>query len=142
MIWPAQILVIACESKDRAKLLKTLQTCASHVFCYTTLLEAQSFLSGHDVDAIFAELQMPDGDFQALSKEVEHFQPGVPIVALARSLDFDSSSAASLAFDFLPLPSSGSEIKRVIWSALDEVFTKMRLEPVATEEEESIISAG
>jgi DNA-binding NtrC family response regulator len=144
MIWPAQVLVIAQESKGREKLQRILQTTISHVFCYTTLLEAQSFLSGHDVDAIFAELRMPDGDFQDLIKEVEHFQPGVPIVALGQPLDLDSnaSSAAFGAFNFLPLLASGSEIKRIIWSALDASFTRFRPLPVATEEEGSIISRG
>jgi DNA-binding NtrC family response regulator len=142
MIWPAQVLVVARESKDRDALKKTLAESGSHVFCYATLLEAESFLSGQRVNAIFAEEQLPDGNFQALRTEVEHFQQGVPIVALTRNMDWDSylASMASGAFDCLSLPASTLEIKRVLWSALNAFSTEPRPEHVASGAAESVIS--
>ena len=142
MIWPAQILVVARECKDRDALKKTLAASGTHVFCYATLLEAESFLSGQRVNAIFAEEQLPDGDFQTLRAEVEHFQQGVPIVALTRNIDWDSyvASMASGAFDCLSLPASTLEIKRVLWSALNAFSTEPRPEHVASGAAESVIS--
>jgi len=142
MIWPAQVLVVARESNDRDALQKTLVASGTHVFCYATLLEAESFLSGQRVNSIFAEEQLPDGDFQALRTEVEHFQQGVPIVALARNMDWDSylASMASGAFDCLSLPASTLEIKRVLWSALNAFYTEPRRESVASGAAESVLS--
>ena len=51
MSWPTQVLVIACESENRTKLEKILAECGCQVFCYATLLEALSFLSGQSVEA-------------------------------------------------------------------------------------------
>jgi DNA-binding NtrC family response regulator len=142
MIWPAQVLVVAKESKDRDALQKTLVASGAQVFCYATLLEAESFLSGQRVNAIFAEEKLPDGDFQALRTEVEHFQQGVPIIALARNMDWDSylANMASGAFDCLSLPTSTLEIKRVLWSALNAFSTEPRREHVASRAAESVLS--
>jgi DNA-binding NtrC family response regulator len=138
MSWPAQVLVIACESENRTKLEKILAECGCQVFCYATLLEAQSFLSGQSVEAIFAEMKFPDGDFQVLRSEVERFQPGIPIIALSPGSDWDSylAAMASGAFDCLSLPAGGMEIKRVLWSALNAFST----ERVAAGGKESVLS--
>ena len=126
MNWPAQILVIACESENRTKLEKILTECDCQVFCYATLLEALSFLSGQSVEAIFAEMLFPDGDFGSLRSEVDRFQPGIPIIALSRGSDWDSYLAAMAAgaFDCLSLPAGALEIKRVLWSALHAFSTE------------------
>jgi DNA-binding NtrC family response regulator len=144
MMWPPQVVVLASESKDRDALEKTLAAAGAQVFCYATLLEAESFLSGQPVRAIFAEMNLPDGDFQALRAEVEHFQLGVPIIALARKIDWNSYLAmmAFGAFDCLCFPASALEIKRVLWSALNTFSTEIRAEPVATGTVESINSVG
>jgi DNA-binding NtrC family response regulator len=142
MIWPAQVLVIAHESEDRDRLRKVLAASGAQVFCYSTLLEAESFLSGQSVNTIFAEMNLPDGNFQALRTEVEHFQPGVPIVALARDMDWDSylATMAFGAFDCLSFPASALEIKRVLGSALHALSTEHRPESVATRRAEGILS--
>jgi DNA-binding NtrC family response regulator len=142
MIWPPQVLVIARESKDRDALQKTLAAAGSQVFCYATLLEAESFLSGQPVKAIFAEMNLPDGDFQVLRAEVEHFQQGLPIIALARKMDWNSylATMAFGAFDCLSFPASTLEIKRVLWSALNAFPIELRPEPVAIGAAESINS--
>jgi DNA-binding NtrC family response regulator len=142
MIWPAQVLVVARESKERDALQKILVASGAQVFCYATLLEVESFLSGQRASAIFPEEKLPDGDFQALRTEVERFQPGVPIIALARNMDWESYLAgmASGAFDCLSLPASALEIKRVLWSALNAFFTEPRPESVASGATESVLS--
>jgi DNA-binding NtrC family response regulator len=143
MIWPAQVLLVARESDDRDRIQKTLAATGIHVFCYATLLEVQSFLSGQRVNAIFADVQLPDGDFKDLRAEVEHFQQGVPIVALTRDMDWDSylDSLASGAFDCLSVGASALEIKRVLWSALNTFSAEPRPEPVTTRDAESVLSA-
>lgn len=142
MIWPAQVLVVARESKNRDALQKTLVASGAQVLCYATLLEAESFLSGQRVNAIFAEEKLPDEDFQSLRTEVEHFQQAVPIVALARNLDWDSylANMASGAFDCLSMTASTLEIQRVLWSALNEFSTEPRPEHVASGAAESVRS--
>jgi DNA-binding NtrC family response regulator len=144
MIWPAQVLVVAGESNYRDALQKTLVASGTRVYCCATLLEAESFLSGQRVNAIFAEEKLPDGDFQSLRTEVEHFQLAVPIIALARNMDWDSylANMASGAFDCLSLPASTLEIKRVLWSALNAFYTEPRPEHVASGAAESVLSTG
>jgi DNA-binding NtrC family response regulator len=133
MIRPEQVLVIARESEERDKLQKTLAATGVHVFCYATLLETRSFLSGQPVSAIFAEVHLPDGNFQALRADVERYRKGVPLIAMTRNMDWDCylASLASGAFDCLSLPASTLETKRVLWSALQAFSTARQSEPVA-----------
>jgi len=133
MAWPPQILIIARESDQRKKLEKLFITSGVRVFCYSTLLETSSFLSGQPVNAIFAETPLPDGNFQALRVEVERHRKGVPIVLLIRNLDWNSYLAGmgGGAFDCLSLPANTLEAKRVLWSALQAFSSANSQEPVA-----------
>lgn len=133
MVYPAQVLIIAQESGERENLQKIFAASGVRVFCYSTLLEAQSFFSGQPVSAVFAETPLPDGDFQAVRAEVDHFQRGVPIVALARNMDWNIYLArmGAGAFDCLGFPPSSREAKRVLWSALQAFSTVRSQQPVA-----------
>jgi DNA-binding NtrC family response regulator len=133
MSWPAQVLIIAQESGERDKLQKVFNDAGVHAFCYSTLMEAQSFLSGQPVSAIFVEAPLPDGDFRAFRENIEHYQKHLPIVAMIRNMDWNSylSSMGAGAFDCLELPPRAMEAKRVLWSALQECSTAARQEIVA-----------
>jgi DNA-binding NtrC family response regulator len=133
MVWPPQILIIDQESGERDKLQKIFTASGVRVFCYSTLLETESFLSGQPVNAIFAETPLPDGDFRALRAEVERYRKGVPIIVLSRNMDWDQYLAAmgAGAFDCLSLPANTLEAKRVLWSALQAFSTTSSQEPVA-----------
>lgn len=120
MVFPAHVLIIAPESQDRDRLETILLHSGVHVFLSSSLLEAQSFLSGHLVSAVFAQTTLPDGDFRAVLADVARFQQNVPVVALTRSIDWDSylRDMAEGAFDCLTFPVSKLEGQRVLWSAL------------------------
>lgn len=133
MVWPAQVLIVAQESEERDTLQKILSTAGVHPFCCSTWMEAQSFLSGQPVSAVFAEVQLPDGDFRAIRTDADRFQKGVPVIALARNMDWDSylASMGAGAFDCLTLPPNTLEAKRVLWSALQTFSTAQHQEHVA-----------
>jgi DNA-binding NtrC family response regulator len=133
MVWPAQILIVAQESDERDKLQKIFMASGVRVFCYSTLLETESFLSGQPVNAIFVETPLPDGDLQALRAEVERHRKGVPIVVLNRNMDWNSYlvSMGGGAFDCLSLPANTLEAKRVLWSALQAFSATSSQESVA-----------
>ncbi len=133
MVWPPQILIIAQQSDERDKLENIFMASGVHVFCYSTLLETESFLSGQPVNAIFVETPLPDGDFQALRAEVERHRKGVPIVVLTRNMDWNSYLAGmgGGAFDCLSLPANTLEAKRVLWSALQAFSATSGQETVA-----------
>lgn len=130
MTWPAQVLIIAQESDDRDRLQNIFSSAGVRTFCYSTLMEGMSFLSGQPVSAIFVESPLPDGDFKAIHAEVERFQKSVPIVALSRNLDWAGylSAMGAGAFDCLALPPSPLEAKRVLWSALQAFSTATHME--------------
>lgn len=125
MPWPAQILIVAQECPEREKVQRIFQTAGVRTFCCSTLLEAESFLSGHSVSAIFAETVLPDGDFRAVRSVVARSQSGVPIVALTWNMDWNTHLAAmgAGAFDCVSLPSNTMEVKRVLWAALQSFST-------------------
>jgi DNA-binding NtrC family response regulator len=133
MIWPPQVLIVATECSDRDRLQKIFSQCGVHCFCYSTLMEAQPFLSGQPVSAVFAEDRLPDGDLRAILAGVNHFQKDVPIVVLSRHADWDSYIAimAAGAFDCLAFPPGTLEAKRVLWSALQSFSTAQHHQPVA-----------
>ncbi len=143
MLWPAQILVIAHESDDRWRLQKILEAAGTQVFCYSTLLEAQSFLSGQTVDAVFAETNLPDGDFQSVHAEVEHFQPDVPLIALSSKIDWNRSLVAMAdgAFDYITLPVNPIAVNRALSAALSAITSDRHAETVASTPVKSIIRA-
>jgi DNA-binding NtrC family response regulator len=132
MVWPPQVLIIAPESPDRDKLETICWASGAHPFCYSTLLEAQSFLSGQPVNAIFVEDPLPDGDFRTVLADVKREQKNIPVVALTRRVDWDSylCSLTAGAFDCLALPPSTLEARRVLWSALQAFSTARRDELV------------
>ncbi len=120
MVFPAHVLIIAPESQDRDRLETIFLQSGVHVFLSSSLLEAQSFLSGHPVSVVFAQNTLPDSDFRAVLAGVARFQKNVPVVALTRSIDWDSylHGMAEGAFDCLTVPVSKLEGQRVLWSAL------------------------
>ena len=132
MAWPVQVLIVAQESGEREKLYKICSAAGVHTVCCSTLLEAQSFLSGHSVSAVFAETVLPDSDLQAVRATVRRLQNGVPIVALIWGMDWDSylGGMGAGAFDCLNLPASTLETKRVLWSALQAFSTTVARESV------------
>jgi DNA-binding NtrC family response regulator len=125
MLWPPQVLIIARESSDRDKLEAICSASGAHPFSYSTLLEAQSFLSGQPVSAIFVEDPPPDSDFRTVLADVEREQKNIPVIALSRRVDWDSylCSLNAGAFDCLALPPSTLEARRVLWSALQAFST-------------------
>jgi DNA-binding NtrC family response regulator len=123
-----QVLIIAQESEDTIKLQKIFNSSGAHALCYSTLMEAQSFLSGQSVSAVFTEVPLPDGDFQAVRADVERFQKGVPIIGLTREMDWNKylASMGRGAFDCLALPPNPFEAKRVLSAALQSYSSKSR----------------
>ena len=121
MLRRAQILLVSCESSDRLHLQKVFEASGSEVFCCSTLLEAESFLSGQHADVIFADLNFPDGNCRDLMVEIEHFQMRTPLIALDRKTERDSCAPAAKVpgiFHRLSLPASASQIEDVLQSAL------------------------
>ena len=119
MLWHSQVLLIAPESGERDNLEKIFQASDVLVFTCSTLLEAQSFLSGQLASAVFAHTDLPDGDFRTLLADVARFQKDVPVIALMQASDTNSDIDTIYgAFDCLTLPAIKSEAQRVLRSAL------------------------
>jgi DNA-binding NtrC family response regulator len=133
MDWPPQILILAPESSERNKLQRIISHCAASVFCCSTLLEAQSFLSGQLVNAVFAQNPLPDGDLSAVLADVHRYQSKVPVVALLDGANWDQYEEVMRAgaFDYLAFPPGTLEVKRVLWSALHAFSTERREHGVA-----------
>lgn len=133
MARPVQVLVVARETEERDQLDRRLGNFGVQVFCCSTLLEAESFLSAQAADVMFSEVLLPDGDFRDVRAEADRFQASLPVVALGRIDDWDSYLAdiASGAFDYMFLPASERTILRMLDAALNASSSALSVTSIA-----------
>ena len=79
---------------EREKLQKIFQKAGVRTFCCSTLLEAESFLSGQSVSAVFAETLLPDGDFEQFDPLSDACNPASRSLRSRWNMDWNSYLAA------------------------------------------------
>lgn len=125
-----QALVI-CEEAENYEQIRTVAAKAGVKSIYCRKIdEARNFLAKRDINVVFCQDTLPDGDFRAVIAEAD----GVPVIVLSRFAEWDHYLAALRegAFDYIACPPHANETERILQSAISksrELQREVNLEP-------------
>jgi DNA-binding NtrC family response regulator len=108
------------------------------VYCRKTD-EARSILATGDIDVVFCQDTLPDGDFRAVIAEAD----AVPVIVLSRFAEWAYYLAALRdgAFDYIACPPNAKETERILQSAIIK-SRELQREAKANLEPESVMAAA
>jgi len=126
-------LVICNPGGDRAKVVAALLKCGLGAIYCSNVQEARTLLSGRMFRVVLCSEALPDGDFQAILREVKTSLQHAPVIVISRVDGWDSylKALADGAFDYIVCPPNPVETERIIWSALTETIRTEKAAQVA-----------
>jgi DNA-binding NtrC family response regulator len=116
------ILIVGAEREKWEGIIQTVRKFNLRETHCRGLREALRLLKRRDFSVVFCNDTLPDGDFQALLRELGKSTASAPVIVLSRLGDWDSYLGAlgAGAFDYIAYPPDTNEAERILCAALGE----------------------
>ena len=127
-------LIICDKGENRQKVVAAALKCGLSPICCSNMEEARILLLQNDFRVVLCSDTLPDGDFNAVLKEVSRPTTKIPVIVLSYLADWDAylKALGVGAFDYIICPPKPAEAERILWSALaDTVHSQQPVHAVA-----------
>jgi DNA-binding NtrC family response regulator len=120
-----QLLVICAEAENYEQIRRVAAKAGVGCLHCRKTDEARSILATVDIDVVFCQDMLPDGDFRAVIADAD----AVPVIVLSRFAEWDYYLAALRdgAFDYIACPPNAIETERILRAAINKSM-ELRLE--------------
>jgi DNA-binding NtrC family response regulator len=131
---PSPILVASSEIESRRVLKEILEREGYETICVSCISECVDVLASQDVQLIFSEKNLTDGDYRELLRCSKSKKPGVRIVVTSRHADWDEYKEAlqAGAFDLIASPCQPTDVLWMVIQAKRDEYQRAALARTTT----------
>src|SRR5579885_1268770 len=126
---PSPILVASSEIESRRALKEILEREGYETTCVSRISECMDVLASQEVQLIFSEKNLADGDYRELLHRSKAKRPGVRVVVTSRHADWDEYKQAlqAGAFDLIASPCQPTDVLWMIIQAKRDEYQRTNL---------------
>lgn len=131
---PSPILVASSEIESRRALKEILDREGYDTICVSRISECVDVLASHEVQLIFSEKNLTDGDYRELLHRAKSKKPGVGVVVTSHHADWDEYKQALQAgvFDLIASPCQPTDVLWMIIQAKRDEYQRAALAKTTT----------